>query len=109
MKTFSFEVFSGGTVMFDHDVCARCETKACVVVCNQPNLACVLELKDNLPALRVTPEEAKSGGCIECLACELDCRTKGLGGVTFALPMPELDAHLETSAREGRTPGFRQK
>lgn len=109
MKPYSFQVFSGGTVTFDHDVCVRCETKACVVVCNQPNLACVLELKDNLPVLRVTPEEAKSGGCIECLACELDCQTKGLGGVTFVLPMPELDAHLEAAQRAGRIPGFKQK
>ena len=57
----------------------------------------------------LTPEEAKAGGCIECLACELDCQTKGLGGVRFVLPMPELDAHLEASAREGRTPGFKRK
>ena len=109
MKTLAFDVFSGGTVTFDLEICARCESKACVVVCNQPNLACVLELKDNLPSLRVTPEEAKAGGCIECLACELDCRTKGLGGVTFSLPMPELDAHLEAAARAGRTPGFKRK
>ena len=64
MKTLAFEVFSGGTVTFDLDICARCESKACVAVCNQPNLACVLELKDGLPSLRMTPEEAKSGGCI---------------------------------------------
>lgn len=99
MKTYQFEVFSGGTVTFDHEVCLTCETKACVAVCNQPNLACVLELKDGVPVLRVTAEEAKRGACIECLACELDCQTKGRGGVTFALPMPELDAHLAAKKR----------
>lgn len=94
MKPYSFEVFSGGNVTFDHEVCARCESKACVVVCNQPSLACVLALEGGVPVLRVTQAEAKRGACIECLACELDCQTKGLGGVSFSLPMPELDAHL---------------
>ncbi len=106
--TFSFNVFSGGTVSFDLDTCEKCPTKACVTACNAPNLACVLELKDDVPALRVTPEQAAKGGCIECLACELACDTDGVGGITFALPMPELDALLNDMASRGEVPGFKR-
>ena len=106
--TFSFNVFSGGSVSFDLDTCEQCTTKACVVACNAPNLACVLELKDNVPALRVTPEQAARGGCIECLACELACDTDGIGGITFSLPMPELDAHLAQMEAAGQIPGFKR-
>ena len=64
-REFKFNVFSGGEVCFDLDTCARCTTKACVAACNQPNLACVLKLENDLPTLRVTEEEAARGGCIE--------------------------------------------
>lgn len=106
--TFAFSVFSGGTVSFDLDTCERCSSKACVHACNAPNLACVLELRDDVPALRVTPQEAARGGCIECLACELACDTDGIGGITFSLPMPELDAHLVEMDAAGLTPSFKR-
>ncbi len=105
----SFEVFSGGSVTFDLATCAKCKTKACVVACNVPNLACVLELKDNVPALKVTQEEAKRGACIECLACELACMTDGIGGITFSLPMPEWDELIAGAAARGETPGFQRR
>ena len=90
-----FEVFSGGSVTIDHDICATCETKACVPACQQPSLGSVLEIGANgLPALTVTPEQAKRGACIECLACDLACRARGAGGLRFVLPMPELDEIL---------------
>jgi NAD-dependent dihydropyrimidine dehydrogenase PreA subunit len=108
MNRFQFPVFSGGTVSFDLDTCARCETKACVTACNAPNLACVLELRDGLPALKVTPEQAARGGCIECLACELACATDGIGGIDFTLPMPELDRHLREMEASGGVPGFKR-
>jgi len=106
MTTSSFDVFSGGTVTFDLDICARCETKACIAACNAPSLACVLELKDGLPGLRVSAEAAAKGACIECLACELDCQSKGLGGVSFVLPMPELDRHIAELGAADAAPGF---
>lgn len=107
--TFAFSVFSGGKVAFDLDTCASCSTKACVKACKAPNLACVLELKDDVPALRVSAEEAARGGCIECLACELACDLDGEGGITFSLPMPELDALLVEMAAQGVTPGFKRR
>ena len=107
-KTMQFNVFSGGSVSFDLETCGKCTTKACVTACNAPNLACVLELKDDLPALRISREEAARGGCIECLACELACMTDGVGGITFSLPMLDLDKHLAGADARGETPGFRR-
>lgn len=104
--TLEFDVFSGGRVSFDLAVCADCRTKACVEACNAPNLACVLELKDGVPALRVTAEQAAKGACIECLACELACELDGIGGIDFALPMPELDDQIQAMRDRGETPGF---
>jgi len=109
MAVMQFNVFSGGQVTFDLDVCTRCATKACVVACNAPNLACVLELKDDVPALRVTAEEAARGGCIECLACELACMTDGIGGITFSLPMADLDTYIADAPVHGQTPTFMRR
>jgi hypothetical protein len=106
--SFEFSVFSGGSVQFDLDTCARCTTKACVVACNAPNLACVLQLNGDVPGLRVSAEDAAKGGCIECLACELACDTDGIGGITFSLPMPELDAQLRVMEAAGEVPGFKR-
>ena len=95
-----FEVFSGGSVSIDHDLCARCATKACVPACNAPSLGSVLALgPDGLPGLTVAPEQAKRGACIECLACDLACRSQGEGGLCFDLPMPALDAILAERGR----------
>ena len=109
MAVMQFNVFSGGQVTCDLDVCTRCATKACVVACNAPNLACVLELKDDVPALRVTAEEAARGGCIECLACELACMTDGIGGITFSLPMADLDTYIADAPVHGQTPTFMRR
>jgi len=103
-----FSVFSGGEVIFDLDTCAQCRSKACVAACNAPNLACVLMLKDDVPALRMSAQEAARGGCIECLACELACEADGIGGITFSLPMPELDAYLRDMDARGEVPGFKR-
>lgn len=109
LNAFEFSVFSGGTVRFDLETCGDCTTKACVEACNAPNLACVLELRDGVPALRVSQEEAARGACIECLACELACISNGIGGIDFSLPMPELDALVSDLERRGEVPGFKRR
>ena len=48
MSVLQFEVFSGGTVSFDLEICARCESKACVAACSAPNLNCAIELRDGV-------------------------------------------------------------
>ena len=87
-KPYSFETVTGGTVTFDHAVCAACESKVCVKECARQ----ILTLNDEgLPVLNITPEEAKKGRCVECLACEVDCLLYGAGGGCVELPIPGLD------------------
>ena len=105
---YEFKVFSGGSVAFDHAVCERCSTKACVTACNAPNLASILEVKQNRPVLRISLEQAAKGGCIECLACEMACAESGIGGVAVTLPMPELDEYLKELHASGRVPAYRR-
>ena len=77
-----------GEITYDHAVCARCASKACVAAC-VPQILKVSD--DGLPVLAVTPEEAARGRCTECLACEVDCRALGAGGGHVALAVPGLD------------------
>jgi succinyl-CoA synthetase beta subunit len=87
-QPYTFETVTGGTVTFDHAVCATCESKVCVKECARG----ILSLDDeDLPVLNITPEEAKKGRCVECLACEVDCLLYGAGGGHVHLPIPGLD------------------
>jgi len=87
-KPYRFETVTGGTVTFDHAVCATCESKICVKECARQ----ILSLNDEeLPELNITPEEAQKGRCVECLACEVDCLLYGAGGGRVELPIPGLD------------------
>jgi succinyl-CoA synthetase beta subunit len=85
---YQFETVTGGTITFDHSVCAACESKICVQECARQ----ILSLDDEgLPVLNITTEEARKGRCVECLACEVDCFFKGAGGGKIELPIPGLD------------------
>jgi succinyl-CoA synthetase beta subunit len=87
-KPYSFETVTSGTVTFDHAVCATCESKVCVQECARQ----ILELNDEgLPVLNITPEEARTGRCVECLACEVECLFQGAGGGYVELPIPGLE------------------
>jgi succinyl-CoA synthetase beta subunit len=76
-----------GTVTYDHAVCDTCESKICVQTC----VPKILKLEDGRPVLNITPEDAKKGGCIECLACEVECHFAGRGGGFVDLPIPGLE------------------
>jgi succinyl-CoA synthetase beta subunit len=90
-QLYRFETVTGGTVVYDHSICAGCESKICVQECARQ----ILSLNDEgLPVLNVTAEEAKKGRCVECLACEVDCHFKGAGGGRIDLPIPGLDEYL---------------
>jgi len=88
-KPYSFETVTGGTVTFDHAICARCESKVCVEECARS----ILKLENGLPVLNITPEEAKRGRCVECLACEVECFFRGAGGGYVHLPIPGLEEY----------------
>jgi hypothetical protein len=106
MSKLLFSTFSGGRASFDLDLCLQCASKACVAACTQPNLGCVLKLEDGLPALAVSAQAAARGACTECLACDLACQSDGIGGLDFALPMPEWDEHIAELRSRGVKPGF---
>ncbi len=81
---YAFETVTNGTVTYDHDLCITCESKACIAAC----VPQILSLNDQgAPVLNIAPEAAKKGGCIECLACEVDCLFEGAGGGHVALPI----------------------
>jgi succinyl-CoA synthetase beta subunit len=91
-RLYRFETVTGGTITYDHSVCAACETKVCVAECARR----ILSLNDEgLPELNISREEAKKGRCAECLACEVDCFYQGAGGGQIDLPIPGLDEYLE--------------
>jgi succinyl-CoA synthetase beta subunit len=90
-RLYQFETVTGGTITYDHSVCATCENKVCVPECARQ----ILSLNDEgLPVLNITAEEAKKGRCAECLACEVDCFFKGAGGGKIELPIPGFDEYL---------------
>lgn len=72
-----------GEVTFNHELCAKCESKICIKEC----VPQILKLKNGLPILAITPEEAALGKCIECLACEVECWAHGNKGGYIRLPI----------------------
>jgi succinyl-CoA synthetase beta subunit len=88
-QPYTFETVTGGTVTYDHAICAMCESKACIEACAMK----ILQLDAaGCPVLNITPAEAKKGRCSECLGCEVDCLLYGVGGGHVALPIPGLES-----------------
>jgi len=87
-RPYRFETVSGGTVTYDHAVCATCESKVCIETCARQ----ILKLnEEGCPVLNITPEEAQKGRCSECLACEIECLFHGAGGGYVQLPIEGLE------------------
>ena len=85
MNSYEFETLTG-RIKIDHSKCSECRSKICVEVC-EPK---VYKLENGRPMLRMTAEEVKKGGCIECVACELDCELKGNRGLRIEFPIEQL-------------------
>ncbi len=80
------------TVSIDTALCPACETKACVSAC-QKYARGILRLSGGLPGVaHLNPDEVKRKGT-ECLACEHECRLRGLGAIAIAVPIDGLDAY----------------
>lgn len=87
---YSFGTVTGGTVTYDHAICAGCTHKVCIEACAMK----ILNLDANgCPVLNITSAEAKKGKCSECLGCEVDCLLYGAGGGYVMLPISGLDTH----------------
>jgi succinyl-CoA synthetase beta subunit len=91
-RLYQFQTVTGGTITYDHSICANCASKVCVAECARQILSLNAE---GLPELNITREEAQKGRCVECLACEVDCTFLGAGGGKIVLPIPGLDSTLE--------------
>lgn len=92
---YTFETVTGGTVTYDHAICATCESKVCIEACAMK----ILKLDDaGCPVLNITPADAKKGRCSECLGCEVDCLLYGAGGGHVALPIPGMESYDSTFA-----------
>jgi succinyl-CoA synthetase beta subunit len=85
-EPYQFGTVTGGTVILDHFACRECVSKICVEQC-VPN---ILSLENDLPVLNISPDDAEKGGCIECLACEIECYFEGNRGGRVILPIPGL-------------------
>jgi len=84
-EPYTFETITGGSITYDHALCRSCESKACVHTCDPK----ILSLEGEVPVLNITRDEAKRGGCTECLACEVECHFLGNRGGRIHLPIVE--------------------
>jgi succinyl-CoA synthetase beta subunit len=86
-EPYSFDTVTGGKVILDHAACRECTSKICIKTC----VPSILSLEDGVPVLNISEEQARKGGCTECLACEVACFFGGNRGGQVLLPIPGLD------------------
>jgi succinyl-CoA synthetase beta subunit len=94
-EPYRFDTVTGGTVTLDHARCRDCPSKICINTC-APR---ILSLEGDVPVLNISRQEAARGGCVECLACEIECFFEGKQGGFVHLPIAGLDA--ASSPRNG--------
>jgi succinyl-CoA synthetase beta subunit len=87
VEPYEFRTITGGTVTLDHAACRECESKICIDTCVPE----ILTIEDDVPVLNIPKEEARKGGCIECLACQIECYFEGNCGGSILLPIEGLD------------------
>jgi succinyl-CoA synthetase beta subunit len=87
-EPYSFETVTGGMITYDHARCRDCTTKICVETC----VPKILSLDGDVPVLNIGRDQARRGGCIECLACEVECYFLGNKGGHIDLPIIGLDS-----------------
>lgn len=85
-KSYSFKTVTQGEVCFDYSKCQNCKTKVCIEEC----IPKILKIEEGVPVLAISREDAAKGKCIECLACELECKDRGNSGAYIDLPIPGL-------------------
>jgi succinyl-CoA synthetase beta subunit len=90
LEPYTFDTVTGGKVILDHAACRDCDNQVCIERC----VPQILTLEGGVPVLNITPEEAGKGGCIECLACEIECYFEGNRGGRVLLPIPGLDERI---------------
>jgi succinyl-CoA synthetase beta subunit len=86
-EPYQFNTITGGTVTLDHTACRACASKICIETC----VPQILSLEGDVPVLNISLEQASKGGCIECLACQIECYFEGNQGGFIDLPIEGLD------------------
>lgn len=86
-STYRFDSATG-SVSYHLPTCLQCSSKACISTC----VPQILVLRDGKPELAISREDARAGKCIECLACEVECREHGNGGGYVDLPIPGIES-----------------
>jgi succinyl-CoA synthetase beta subunit len=86
-EPYQFTTITAGTVTLDHSACRACKSKICIETC----VPQILSLKGDVPVLNISLEQASKGGCIECLACQIECYFEGNQGGYIDLPIDGLD------------------
>lgn len=86
-EPYQFQTVTNGTVTFDHALCRQCTSKVCIQKC----IPQILAEESDVPVLKITEQEAMSGKCTECLACELECEHIGMHSARIELPIPGLE------------------
>lgn len=92
---YSFVTMTG-SIHVETAKCAECSTKACISSCSPK----ILKDENGSPRLAIDPKEAKKGKCIECLACELACMSKGNQALKIVLPIEGLKEYREKNGLE---------
>ncbi|MCX6646297.1 MAG: hypothetical protein NTY09_08070 [bacterium] len=88
-QPYTFKTLTGRWTI-DHAKCAGCDSSPCVNACH-PN---ILDIKDGKVVLNITEEEALSGRCTECLACEIACWSMSNRAIRIDLPIEGLPAYI---------------
>lgn len=86
VEPYTFETVTGGSVTLDHARCRDCTTRVCVERC----VPQILSIVDGVPVLNISRHAARTGGCTECLACEVECYFEGNRGGYVQLPIAEV-------------------
>lgn len=82
------------TIFIDDTRCTDCRTKACIKACSRYSRG-ILRLQAGKPTVVVSSGETERQGT-ECLACEYECRLRGLSAIRIVVPMPELSKYRES-------------
>jgi len=79
-------------IIIDRSKCPECKTKACVKACSLYDRG-ILSIRGGVPSLREGADAMREG--TECLACEEECRLRGLNVITIEAPIPGLEEYKE--------------
>ena len=93
--SYSFPTVTGGEIAFDDERCLQCKDHPCIPACKPQ----ILSLEGKTVRLNISLEEARSGKCTECLACEQECYFHAEGAIRITLPIPGLDEYLAKAPR----------